>query len=114
MQNRTIKFRAWDEQSNKMHYGTMNCFGSMQWDGDYCTLPQGVIYILEQYTGLKDKNGKEIYEGDIIRIHLGLNIWEEKEVYFDDSLCEFGFKETHEDLYAMYSEYYEIIGNIHA
>lgn len=67
----------------------------------------------EGYSGLVDKQGVKIFEGDIVKIYLGLNIWQTKEVYFDNDLCEFGFKETHENLYSMYSKHYEVIGNIH-
>jgi uncharacterized phage protein (TIGR01671 family) len=57
---REIKFRAW--QDNKMVYQPMS--------GNYAlTRFAGFLYedaIVMQYTGLEDKNGKEIYEGDII------------------------------------------------
>ncbi len=72
--NREIKFRAWDKSCNKMRgiSGLQDCF-SLRSDG-VCNED----YILMQYTGLKDKNGTEIYEGDIIKISLYDDEWKTK------------------------------------
>lgn len=59
---REIKFRLWDKEEKKM-YTPARIFA----DGftlDFKSENKGGI--LMQYTGLKDKNGKEIYEGDIL------------------------------------------------
>lgn len=103
--NRVIKFRAWNPQGDMLAPFEMG-------DG---TTNEKLIYQekfpLMQYTGLHDKNGKEIYEGDVVQYDFLPEGGDQRAevVYEGRSFC----LKNGGNSYLPYPERMEVIGNIY-
>ena len=109
---REIKFRAWDEYLKCFYYDgfSISPHGIIdpQMQNRYVYSNSPNLLMLEQFTGLLDKNGKEIFEGDILQHptikDLGPVEWDEYYASFDW---------LHPKMYGWSMSDAEIIGNIH-
>lgn len=115
---REIKFKAWHKEKQMMcpiiAIGLMDNWIELEPSPDSSWVTDLTDVILLQYTGVKDKNNKEIYDGDIVRFSAH---------YFGDSwntesteVIEWYTCQWNDNLWVGYMdkpEWCEVIGNIH-
>lgn len=134
---REIKFRAWDKENGEMIYSdkeymdyqfvvndnTVVCINVEDYDDSfgYTQTSSCELDNIMQYTGLKDKNGKEIYEGDIVKIdgefrdkEIGKVEWIDNQANYLITWIKIGCKcaETFGNIEYTRNQF-EVIGNIH-
>lgn len=117
---RIIKFRAWDELNQEMVYEKTGIFSGGKSSWEILKLYENVM----QFTGLHDKNGKEIYVGDIIGDWTEIDGKMEQSrltVYFDEMIgqwmLDISFNQDRTSSCSLFAELkdfeYEILGNIY-
>ena len=108
--SREIKFRAWDKRNERMidaHACAVNF--------KHYIVDNTLLFVPMQYTGLKDKNGKEICEGDVLE-NKNCRYLNRAECYFEDGSFQFkasGCNQCDEYLCNNVTREFEVIGSIY-
>lgn len=131
--SREFKFRAWDKEDNKMRYGIQEISGmnpianfasferilNVPMEDEYMEIDGTRRFEVMQYIGVPDKNGKEIYEGDIVRNFLCIDdhmdkLYEYGIVSYDDETLGFSvFDNENNKLNIVHMGKIEVIGNVY-
>lgn len=120
--SREFRFRAWSKKNKNMLSNVgisfSDCGASLEWerpmynpDNIPMTYPL-CEYELMQFTGLKDKNGKEICEGDVVNHCLWHDRTEVRQVIYREDLCGFLPMIEWAGSFPSLSNHLEIIGNV--
>ena len=118
----TPKFRAWTEEGKVMYYDVYPFkYDTLLLSYDEIAFDEvpASDFILMQSTGLKDKNGREIFDGDIVKYKAGCNTFTE-EVAYDKNFAGFGVRDANADIIFSFGELaedidlssLEVVGNI--
>lgn len=127
---REIRFRAWDKENKFYEYDVQNATVASEheyedFDSYFPFKFDGRIvdnHILEQYTGVKDKDGTDIFEGDIVdaSVDSGFDYYSHEKALIVFSEVQAGFAIQSNDSLVLrlwnddaMDHEYEVIGNIH-
>lgn len=126
MNNRELKFRVWDKLRKTFIYPSTGYQGHFVIDlnGKFHNLQNGSggeEYEVQQYIGIKDKNGIDIYEGDVVKYKVWLGCYDADEyderissiLFIDGRFYPIPLYDECEDSWYSYKQYdFEVMGNV--